>query len=107
MTDREDKPAPLIVTAEADPPTQGPPSALDIIEQQERINNLEIDTALKLQTIKIAKAQLFIALATVLVALGGVVIGGLTLYLDHREASEPHNTFIFSTPQPKYNVIGG
>ncbi len=77
---------------------QSPGPALDVIEQQERIGNLEADTALKLQTMTIAKAQVFIALLTVLVALGGVIVGAMTLYFDRHAPPAPHNTFIFLSP---------
>jgi len=50
------------------------------VEQQERINNLQADTALKLETIRIAKFQLFIAIVAVAVSIGGAIIGALTLY---------------------------
>jgi hypothetical protein len=74
------------------------PTALDLIEQQERINNFNADTAAKLQGMRIARAQLFIAFATVIVAFGGVVLGALTLYYDHRATPKPEPSYIFLNP---------
>jgi hypothetical protein len=84
------------ISAEPDSPVS--PDALDRAEQYARLNNLKADTALKLQALNSAKAQIFLALITVLVAVGGLVIGAMTLYLDRHPPPEPHNTFIFLTP---------
>jgi hypothetical protein len=72
----------------------------DIQEQDERIKNLAADTALKLQSLANANIQLFLAIATVVAALGGVIVGGAALYLDHKQDPHPPSTFIFLNPGP-------
>jgi hypothetical protein len=51
---------------------------------------------LKVQTLRRAKIQLGLAIATVAVAaLSGVVIGALTLYFNQRAAPAPRSIIIF------------
>jgi len=90
-----------------------PGRALDLIEQQGRIDNLAADTALQLQTLAIAKAQVFIALLTFLVALGGA----MTLYdMEQRhiefearlkQASKPLTGVIMAAVATAAAILGG
>jgi hypothetical protein len=88
------------ILAEPESPTSA--ATFDEAEQHARLANLKADTAVKLQALNMAKAQIFLGLLTVLVALGGLVIGAMTLYFN-RHPPEPHNTFIFLTPD--HNVV--
>jgi hypothetical protein len=88
-------------SAESDEPASA--AALDEAEQHARLANLKADTALKLQALNVAKAQIFLGLITVLVALGGLIIGAMTLYFDRHPPPEPHNTFIFLIPD--HNIV--
>jgi hypothetical protein len=74
------------------------PAPLDLKEQSEQIKILEADTDLKLQSLRHANIQLAIAVMAVLGTLFGVIVGGVTVYLDHREAPKPPPTFIFLSP---------
>jgi hypothetical protein len=55
-------------------------------------------TALKLEMIRIAKFQLFIAIVAVVVSIGGAIIGALTLYFDHRAPPAARSIIIFLSP---------
>jgi len=74
------------------------PSPLDLKEQSERIKNLEADTDLKLQSLRHANIQLAIAVMAVLGTLFGVIVGAVTVYLNHREPPKPPPIFIFLSP---------
>jgi hypothetical protein len=74
------------------------PAPLDLKEQSERIKNLEADTDLKLQSLRHANIQLAIAVMAVLGTLFGVIVGAVTVYLDHRGLPKPPPIFIFLSP---------
>jgi hypothetical protein len=74
------------------------PGPIDLQEQSERIKNLEADTALKLQSLRHANIQLAVSVVAVLGTLVGVVVGAVTVYLDHHDAPKPAPTFIFLSP---------
>jgi len=82
----------------AEPNSPDYAAALDEAEQRARLDNLKADTALKLQAAGVAKAQIFLGLMTILVAIAGLVIGAMTLYFNRHPPPEPHNIFIFLTP---------
>jgi len=79
-------------------PTVAAPSPLDLKEQSERIKNLEADTALKLRSLHHANIQLAVSVLAVIGTLVGVVVGAVTVYLDHRDVPKPAPTFIFLSP---------
>lgn len=76
----------------------GPPTPADLEEQQERIRNLIADTALKVETIRLGRLQLRVATFTVIVSVTSAIIGLIAVYETHRATSQPHNTYIFLTP---------
>jgi len=76
----------------------GPPTQADLEEQQERIRNLIADTALKVETIRLGRLQLRVATFTVIVSVTSAIIGLVAVYENHRATSQPHNTYIFLTP---------
>jgi hypothetical protein len=73
-------------------------------EQAERIRNLAADTALKLQSIDHAKIYLRLAVLTVFLALGSLLIAAASLYLTHNGPPKSHNPSISGAPHQE-NMI--
>jgi len=67
-------------------------------EQAARIKNLAADTELKEQAFAHARVQLGLAIATVIVALGTLLVAALGVYLNHRDTPLPRGAFIFGAP---------
>jgi hypothetical protein len=74
-------------------------TAQDLIEQSARIENLEADTALKIQQIKYGRANLSVAIFGVVVA-GVSIMASAVQFFYSQAHPEPKETYIFLSAQP-------
>jgi len=73
-------------------------------EQEARIRNLAADTKLKEQALAYGRIQLVLAIVAVVAALGTVLVGAVTVYLDHRGTPKANDALIFVPEHPNFVV---
>jgi hypothetical protein len=75
------------------------PTTQDLIEQSERIKNLEADTALKLQQIRFGRTNLAVAIIGVSVTAISILASSIQ-FIYTQWHPEPQKTYIFSDAKP-------
>jgi len=81
------------------------PTTQDIIEQSERIKNLEADTALKLQQIRFGRANVAVAIIGVMITAISILASSIQ-FIYTQWHPEPQKTYILLSKEPSV-VLGG